>query len=357
MAAPFSPAGSPAGSPAVSLAGKTVTVFGGSGFIGRALVRRLAATDAIVRVGVRHPNEAAVLKVLGDPGQVVPVRADITDAGEVEAALAGAAAAVNLVGILFESGAHTFEAVHHLGAGRVAAAAAAAGVTRLVHVSAVGARADSDSLYARTKAAGEAAVRKAYPKAAIVRPSVVFGPEDGFFNLFASLARLSPVVPVFGASPRMASAPAGPAKLDLYGGGGPRFQPVYVGDVAAAIVRILEDPATDGRCFELGGPKVYSFKELMELVLRVTGRRRLLVPVPYAVLAVEAAVLELLRLKLLTRDQVRLLRRDAVVEEGALTLADLGLTATAAEIILPTYLARFRPKGRAKGRTGAPPSA
>lgn len=334
----------------IKLAGSEVVVFGGSGFVGRHLVQRLAAAGALIRVAVRHPQTAQFLKPLGDVGQVVPIRADIADDDEVAAAVADTAAAVNLVGILFESGRATFEEVHHQGAKRVARAAAAAGVERLVHVSAIGASKASDAAYARTKAAGENAVLKAFPAATIVRPSIVFGPEDNFFNLFAALARLSPVLPVFGAAPALTRAPGRLPGLAPLGRGGPRFQPVYVGDVAEAIVKILEDPGTEGKRYELGGPRVYSFKELMDLVLTVVGRRRLLVPVPFPVLDVEAAIMEFLRLKLITRDQVRLLRRDNVVGKGALTFADLDITPKTAEIILPTYLGRYR-------RRAAGPSA
>lgn len=333
----------------VKLAGSEVVVFGGSGFVGRHLVQRLATAGALVRVAVRNPHGAAFLKPLGDVGQVVPVAADITDDDEVAAAVAGTAAVVNLVGILFESGRYTFEEVHHQGAKRIARAAAAAGVRRLVHVSAIGASKTSDSDYARTKAAGEAAVLKAFPQATVVRPSIIFGPEDNFFNLFAAVARLSPVVPVFGCAPEVARTTGRLPRVEFFGRGGPRFQPVYVGDVAEAIVKILEDPGTEGKRYELGGPKVYSFKELMDLLLALVGRRRLLVPVPFLILDIDAAIMEFLRLRLITRDQVRLLRRDNVVSKGALTLADLGIAPKTPEIILPTYLDRFR--RRRVGRT------
>jgi NADH dehydrogenase len=328
------------------LNGSQVVVFGGSGFVGRHLVRRLAAAGALVRIAVRDPLAAADLKPQGDVGQIVPIRADITDAGDIAAAVEGTAAVVNLVGILAEKGRQTFEAVHHKAAGEVAAAAAAAGARRLVHVSALGANKGSDSAYARTKALGEEAVLSAFPEATILRPSVVFGPEDNFFNLFAAVARLSPVLPVFGATPTLVTAPGKLPKLKLFGKGGPKFQPVYVGDVAEAILRALESREAAGKRYELGGPRVYSFKELMELLLREIGRRRILVPVPLPILAIDAAVLEFLRLDLITRDQVRLLARDNVVNRRALTFADLGLQPKTIEIILPTYLDRFRRRGR-----------
>lgn len=329
------------------LAGSQVTVFGGSGFIGRHLVRRLATKGAIVKIAVRDPDAASFLKPMGDVGQIVPVRADIVNELEVAAALQGASACVNLVGVLFESRRHGFDAVHHLGAGRIAAAAKAAGALRLVHVSALGVAKNSDSRYARTKAQGEEAVLRACPEATILRPGIVFGPEDNFFNLFARIARLSPVVPVMGASPRVVTSPGHLPEIELFGRGGPKFQPVYVGDVADAIVRALEMPEAQGKRYELGGPRQYTMKEIVELVLRETGRKRILLPTPLPLLDIQAAVLEILRLKLLTRDQVRLLKRDNVVSRRALGLADLGITPTAAEIMLPTYLSRFRRAGMA----------
>ena len=309
------------------MADRVVTVFGGSGFIGRHLIGRLARQGWIVRVAVRRPSRADFLKPMGDVAQVTPIRAPIQDQIAVDSAVAGADAVINLVGILYERGPQTFAAVHDRGAQAVATAAAAAGVERLVQVSALGADLHGAADYARSKGAGEAAVRAAFPNAVILRPSVVFGPEDGFFNRFAMIARLSPVLP-------------------LIGGGGTRFQPVYVGDVADAIAKCVTDPACAGRTYELGGPHVYTFKELMELLLRQIHRRRLLVPWPFALAELQAAFFELLPVPPLTRDQVRLLRRDNVVTEGALTLADLGIAATAAEVILPSYLDRHRPRGR-----------
>ncbi len=309
------------------MAARVVTVFGGSGFIGRHLIGRLARQDWIVRVAVRRPSRAGFLKPVGDVGQITPIRAPLQDPIAVESAVAGADAVINLVGILYERGPQSFAAVHARGAQTVAAAATAAGVERLVQVSALGADLHGAADYARSKGAGEAAVRTAFPRAVILRPSVVFGPEDDFFNRFATIARISPVLP-------------------LIGGGGTRFQPVYVGDVADAIAKTVLDPACAGRTYELGGPHIYTFKELMELLLRQIHRRRLLVPWPFALAELQATFFELLPVPPLTRDQVRLLRRDNVVTEGALTLADLGIAATAAEVILPTYLDRHRPRGR-----------
>lgn len=309
------------------MASRVVTVFGGSGFIGRYVVKRLAQQGWTVRVAVRRPSAAAFLKTLGDVGQITPMRAPLQDEKAIKAAVAGADGVINLVGLLYQKGRQRFDAVHHLGARKIAEAAAEAGVARLVQMSAIGADPVSPADYARTKAAGEEAVRKAFPGAAVVRPSIVFGPEDGFFNLFASLARISPVLP-------------------LIGGGKTRFQPVYVGDVADAVVKCLTDPDCAGKTYELGGPQVYSFKQLLELLLREIGRRRLLVPLPFWVASLEATFLELAPVPLLTRDQVRLLRRDNLVAPDALTLADLGIQPTAVEVILPTYLDRYRPHGR-----------
>jgi NADH dehydrogenase len=324
---------------------RLVTVFGGSGFLGRHLVRRLAARGAIVRVAVRDPEGALFLKPLGDVGQVVPWAADVTDKESVAVAVKGADSVVNLVGILYEWGRRTFQRVHAEGGANVAAASAAAGAQRLVHVSAIGADPESESAYARTKAFGEAAVAKFFPGAAIVRPSVVFGPEDNFFNMFAGIARFSPMLPVFGCPPLPKIAFGGegfPIKLDLYGDGGTKFQPVYVGDVADAIVAILNEPATKGKTYELGGPRIYSFKDLMELLLKETGRRRLIAPIPFAIGMIQGFFLQMLPKPLLTCDQVTLLKRDNMVRAGALGFKDLGITPTTAESILPTYLKRFR---------------
>ena len=306
---------------------RTATVFGGTGFIGRYVVKGLAEAGWVVRVAVRHPAAALFLKPMGDVGQITPIAANLRDEASVAAAVAGADAVVNLAGILYPRGRQTFAAVHAEGAGRVARAAAAAKAGRLVHVSAIGADPGARAAYARSKAAGEAAVRAALPDAVILRPSIVFGPEDNFFNRFAGLAQLFPALP-------------------LIGGGHTRFQPIYVGDVADAIMVALRDPATNGKTYELGGPRVYSFKELMTLMLAEIQRDRLLVPLPFGLATLQAAVLELLPAPLLTRDQVKMLKRDTVVAAGALTLRDLGIAPTVLEPILPTYLDRFRPGGR-----------
>jgi NADH dehydrogenase len=300
-----------------------VTIFGGSGFLGRHTVRALARAGYRIKVATRHPNRAFFLRPLGTVGQIDFVKCDVADAESVARALLGADAAVNLTGILFQSG-QTFEEVQAEGAAHIAQAAAAAGVRALVHVSAIGADAESESAYAVTKAEGEAAVREAFPKAVILRPSIIFGPEDGFFNKFAELARFLPALP-------------------LIGGGRTRFQPVFVGDVAQAILAGLS--RQDGRTYELGGPATYSFKELMQLILRETGRRRVLMPVPFSIAFLKAAFLQILPKPLLTVDQVKLLKTDNVVSPTASGLADLGITPTSAEAVIPSYLWRYRAKG------------
>lgn len=302
-----------------------VTIFGGAGFIGRHLVRRLAARGATLRVATRSPNRAGHLLPMADPGQIVLVRF-AEEEGTIAKLVEGASAVVNLVGILFERRAGDFERVHGVLPGRIGAAARAAGVARLVHVSAIGADPGSPSLYARSKAQGEAALRAAFPEAVILRPSIVFGPEDNFFNRFAAMARIAPGLP-------------------LVGGGTTRFQPVYVGDVAEAVLAGLERPETAGRTYELGGPKVYTFKELLEYVLRVTGRRRLLLPLPFRLARLQARLLELLPNPPLTRDQVTLLEWDNVVSPGAAGLAELGITPTPLEVVVPDYLAAYRAWG------------
>lgn len=309
------------------MTGELITIFGGSGFIGRHLIRKLAKQGARVRAAVRNPNLAGYLKPMGDIGQIVPVQANIRYESSVVRAVRGADTVINLVGILHESGPQKFAAVQAQGAGLIARAAWDAGVRKLVHVSAIGADANSRSQYAQSKAAGEALVRESFPGATILRPSIVFGPEDDFFNRFAALARLLPVLP-------------------LIGGGRTRFQPVYVGDVADAIVNAINDPRSDANTYELGGPHIYTFRQLLELVLAETQRRRLLLPAPFWLARLQAAVLQLLPSPLLTVDQVRLLETDNVVQEGAPGLAGLGVThPSSVELILPAYLHRFRRTG------------
>jgi uncharacterized protein YbjT (DUF2867 family) len=304
---------------------RLVTVFGGSGFLGRHTVRALARAGWRIKVATRHPSRGFFLRPLGTVGQIDFVKCDVADAESVAAAVMGSSAVINLTGILFQSG-QTFEDVQAEGAANVAQAAAAAGVTALVHVSAIGANAESDSDYAVTKAQGEAAVREAFTNAVILRPSIIFGPEDGFFNKFAQMARFFPALP-------------------LVGGGKTRFQPVFVGDVAQAIVTSLDSADARGRTYELGGPTTYSFKELLQLILKETGRRRALVPLPFGLAMVKAAFLQILPKPLLTMDQVKLLKTDNVVAPTAAGLADLGITPTSVEAVIPSYLWRFRAKG------------
>ena len=319
---------------------KIATLFGGSGFIGRHVVRRLANQGWTVRVACRDAIGARYLTTAGDVGRIVPIAVDVTDDELVRAAVTGATAVVNLVGVLYESSGQTFERLHVGAAGTIAAAAAKAGLRSLVHLSAIGADPTSTAAYGRTKAAGEEAVRAAFPDATILRPSVVYGPEDHFFNQFAAMTRILPILPVMGASfgAKFGGTPGDAAKA-----GGPLLQPVYVGDVAEAIVRALTRPEARGKTYELGGPRTYSFREIMELVLAATGRRRLLVPMPLGLATLQAWFLEKLPKPLLTRDQVKLLGRDNVVSPGALGLADFGIEPAAVEAMLPTYLSRFRP--------------
>jgi uncharacterized protein YbjT (DUF2867 family) len=305
---------------------RLATVFGGSGFIGRYVVQDLARDEWLVRAAVRRPDEALFLKTSGVVGQITPVAANVRDRASVARAVAGAGAVINLVGILHQSGRQKFQAVQVEGAQMIAEEAARAGAKHLVHVSAIGADPNSDSAYARTKGEGEAAVRRAFPGATILRPSIVFGPEDGFFNRFAQMAMLSPALP-------------------LIGGGKTRFQPVYVGDVAEAAVRAIDNREAPGRTYELGGPKAYSFAELMQLMLNEIGRKRMLVPLPFPIASLMGAVLQCLPNPQLTADQVRLLKRDNVPSAGSPGLKDLGITPTAVETIIPTYLDRYRARG------------
>jgi NADH dehydrogenase len=285
-----------------------------------------------VRVAVRRPGHAYRLRMLGDVGQIEIVQANIRAPASVARALVGAQACVNMVGALYESGRQKFQSLHAMGAQNIAEAAAAAGVARLIHVSAIGADARSTSKYARTKAMGEDAARAAFPGATVLRPSIVFGRDDSFFNRFGQMATLSPVLP-------------------LIGGGETRFQPVFVGDVAAAVANAIGDPATTGQTYELGGPAVYSFRALMELILRETGRKRLLVPIPFAIaraigIAAEIPSAIVPIAPFLTQDQVELLRTDNVVAPGAQGLAALGVEPTAVEAITPSYLFRYRKGGQ-----------
>lgn len=309
-----------------------VTIFGGSGFVGRYIARRLAREGWRVRVAVRRPNEALFVKTYGVVGQVEPVLANIRDDASVAAAVAGADAVVNCVGILAESGRNTFDAVQAEGAERVARLAAEAGVARFVQISAIGADAESDSAYARSKAQGEAAVLRHMPGAVILRPSIVFGAEDEFFNRFAGMSVLSPVIPVVGA--------------------GTRFQPVYVDDVAQAAVMGVLGTAAPG-IYELGGPEVATFRELMAEMLEIVRRRRLVLGLPLWLGRTMGAVFDFLGTITvglikgpITRDQARNLAHDNVVSDGARGFGDLGIVPTAMDAVLPDYLWRFRPSGQ-----------
>ena len=307
-----------------------VTVFGGSGFLGRHAVRALANRGYRIRVAVRRPELCGFLQPMGRVGQVNTVQANLRYPQSIAVAMRDADIAVNLVGILFQRGAQRFDAVQAAGAEAVALAAKSAG-TRLVHVSAIGADANSPSHYARSKAEGERRVLAAQPAAAIIRPSIVFGPEDDFFNRFAALARIAPALP-------------------LVGGGHTRFQPVFVGDVAEAIAKAVDGETKSGTVYELGGPEVRTFRELMEFVLATIGRRRLLVPVPFGVMKFQAAFAQFLPKPPITPDQVELLKNDNVVSPEARsegrTLEALGIIPETISAIVPSYLWRFRKAGQ-----------
>ena len=308
-----------------------VTVVGGTGFVGRYVVRALARAGWRVRVAARNPGAAPELKVMGDVGQIEFASVNLRDPRRVALAVAGASAVVNLVGVLQEGGAQSFQALQAEGARTLAQAAAAAGVGRFVQVSAIGADATSASAYARTKAEGEAAVRAAIPGAVVLRPSIVFGPEDDFFNRFGAMAAISPALP-------------------LIGGGATRFQPVYAGDVGEAAAAALARDDAPGRTYELGGPAVDSFRELMEILLETTGRRRALLPIPFPIAGLMGKGGDLVaKLGLpapITSDQLELLKRDNVADPALPGLKELGVEPTALEAVLPTYLWRFRSGGQ-----------
>ena len=312
---------------------KLVTIYGGSGFVGRYIARRMAKEGWRVRVAVRRPNDALFVKPYGVVGQVEPVLCNIRDDASVRAVMKGADAVVNCVGILNRSGKNTFDSVQADGAARIARIAAEEGVATLVHLSAIGADENSPSLYQQTKAAGEKAILAAFPQAVILRPSIIFGNEDGFFNRFAAMARFAPVLPVVGANTR--------------------FQPVYVDDVAQAAVKGITGQAAPG-IYELGGPDTETFRDLMRQMLTVIHRRRLILNVPFLAASVmggafdllQAVTLGLFQNGMITRDQVRNLKADNVVSPGARTLADLGITPTAMGAVLPEYLWRYRPSGQ-----------
>lgn len=308
-----------------------VTVFGGSGFVGTQVVRALAKRGWRVRVAVRKPALAYELRMAGDVGQIQTVRCDITDKAAVAEAIRGADAVVNLVGILFETGGRKFEALHVQGAVNVAEAARAAGVKRLTHMSAIGADVNGKAAYARTKGAAEAAVRAAFPGAAIIRPSIIFGSDDAFLNKFAAMATFSPALP-------------------LIGGGVTKFQPVYVGDVAEAVARATASPEAEGKTFELGGPSVWTFEDILKFILRETKRERFLIPIPFPIARMIGSLAQIPAAiglaPALTKDQVLLLESDNVVSPGAEGLAELGIEPTGLEAIAPGYLFRYRVGGQ-----------
>lgn len=317
----------------MSNAAPIVTIFGGSGFVGRYVAQRMARAGWRVRVAVRRPNEALFVRTYGVVGQVEPIQANIRDEASTRRAIEGAQAVVNCVGILGQIGKQTFDAVQDEGAGRIARIAAAEGVERLVHVSAIGADAGSQSLYARSKAAGEAAVTAAFPAAVVLRPSIVFGPDDHFFNRFGRMATLAPVLPLVGA--------------------GTKFQPVYVDDVAAAAEAAITGRAEPG-VYELGGPEVATFRELMQTLLGVIRRKRAIVALPTALAEAQAGLFDfvqrasfgLIPNELLTRDQVVLLGSDNVVAPGARGFEALGITPAPMEAVLDGYLYVYRPGGQ-----------
>jgi NADH dehydrogenase len=334
------------------MAERLVTVFGGSGFVGRHLINMLADDGWRVRVAVRDPEGAKFLKPLGELGQIVPVAADVTKPDSVAAAVENASVVVNLVGVLTEKGKATFQAIHAEGAATVAAAAKAAGAGRFLHMSALGADKDSPSRYARSKADGEERVRAAFPEATIFRPSVIFGPEDEFYNMFGAMARALPVLVYFAKDAPGVRLEAGRPVLDVFGAGGPRFQPVYVGDVADAMMRVIADPAQAGKTFELGGPRVYSMREIMQQVAAETHRKRPVLPLPLWVAKVQAKVLQFLPNPPLTPDQIRLMEQDNVLSGAFPGLKDLGIEPELTDAILPAYLERFRPLHRQIRRLG-----
>ena len=307
-----------------------VTVFGGSGFVGSQAVRQLAKAGWRIRVAVRNPNLAYAMRLHGDVGQIDIVQANVRNEASLRRALQGAAASVNLVGILRESGRQGFQAVHVMGARNVAAAARAEGVGRVLQMSALGADPASESKYARTKAEGESAVREIYPNAVVVRPSIVFGAGDRFFNRFAAMAQVSPVLP-------------------LIGGGHTRFQPVFVGDVGLALARAVSAPEAAAQTYELGGPADFSFRELMEMMLAQINKRRFLVPIPFPVAGMIGKAGDLAGMVIeppITSDQVASLKTDNVVSGAYPGLVDLGITPTTLEAVLPTYLYRYRKGGQ-----------
>jgi uncharacterized protein YbjT (DUF2867 family) len=309
---------------------RLITVIGGSGFLGRHTVRALARRGYRVRVAVRRPDLAGHLQPLGMVGQIMPVQANLRFPDSLLAACRDASAVINMVGVLYDSGPQTFDAVHAAGAAAAARAASAAGAAQFIQISAIGADRDSPSRYARTKAEGEERAAREFAGATIIRPSIVFGPEDQFFNRFAALARFAPALPVIG--------------------GRTRFQPVFVGDVAEGIARIVDRGLADGRTYEFAGPETWTFRALLEFTLKTIARRRVLIPVPFFAASLAGSILQYLPRPQLTSDQVELLKSDNVVSEAATiegrTLAGLGVGPSGIEAIVPAYLYRYRKAGQ-----------
>ena len=308
------------------MASRRVTIFGGSGFLGREIVKRLAAEDYAIRIAVRHPERATVLESLGPDGQIECVKADVWDEPTVTRAVEQTAAVINTVGHYVEKSKATFDQVHGQGALHVARQSRKAGVERLIHISGLGADPASDSPYVRARGIGEELVKEAFDGVTILRPSVIFGPEDSFLNTLAAMARRSPILPLFGA-------------------GNTKLQPVYVGDVAKACAAVLATPSTAGQVYELGGPGIFTYKTVLQLVLQQLDKTRALVPVPFLVWDTLAAVLAFLPDPPLTRDQVKLMKRDNVVGVMGSTLKDLGIEPVSVEEVLPSYWTN-RPTGR-----------
>jgi NADH dehydrogenase len=310
-----------------------VTIFGGSGFLGRYIVKRLAKLNMRVRVAVRHPNQAHFLKPLGNVGQICPIPADIKNEKSVLAAIEGSDIVINCVGILYEGGGQSFDNIVYHGAENIAKACKQLNVQKFVHISAIGANENSDSSYAKTKGLAEKNISNYMPRATILRPSVIFGIEDNFFNMFAKIASISPFLP-------------------LIGGGHTKMQPVYVGDVADAVIKVIQNNACEGKIYELGGNEILTFKEILEKICFYIGKKRTFIPIPFLIASIKAFFLEFLPKPLLTRDQVKLLQHDNIVSSDALSFKDLGINPTEIDDIVPDYLKRFRESGDYDQSTG-----
>jgi len=312
----------------MSMKKQTICIFGGTGFLGQSITRELAAAGARIKIATRIPESAYDLKVNGDVGQIVPFTCNYNDAQSIEDAVKGCDVVINLIGILFEKGRSKFKKAHIDVPTKIATIAAAQGVKKFIHVSALGVD-ESQSKYGQSKLEGENAIKKIFPSVTVLRPSVVFGPDDGFFNMFAKLASVLPALP-------------------LIGGGKTKFQPVFVGDIADAVKNIVGEKSDkfEGKTYELGGPEIVSFKEIYEILLSEINRKRALIPVPWAVAKMQGFVMGMLPKPPLTLDQVRSLKTDNIVKDGALKLTDLGVIPTAMDSILPQYLKCYKRGGR-----------